>query len=182
MKDLRKDFKYTENQLKMPEGHLERFQMKLGPEPDKSAGQSLWIQRIAAVLILGILISTYWFPNASPISNTSTIADETVDLNDISPELGNLETFFKTSINYELATLEYGNYEDVAFSYLDELEKIEKDYKKLSKDLQTHGYNKLIIDAMIENLQLRLELLQNLKLKLNELKTLNHEKDQTYQL
>ncbi|NEV94084.1 hypothetical protein G3567_07985 [Psychroflexus sp. YR1-1] len=182
MKDLRKDFNYTEDQLKMPEGHLEGFQRKLGPEPAGKASQSLWLQRIAAILILGILISTYWFPNASPESNTSSIADETLDLNDISPELSNLETFFKASINYELATLEYGNYEEVAFSYLEELEKIEKDYKTLSKDLQTHGYNQLIIQAMIENLQLRLELLQNLKLRLNELKTLNHEKDQTYQL
>ena len=181
MKDLRKDFKYVDEELKMPEGHFESFQKKL-KAGSYVAHTSNWIQRIAAVLILGILISIYWFQSDSTETKANSIVDETIDLNDISPELGNLETFFKASISYELATLKYGNYEDVAFSYLDELEKIENDYQKLNKDLQTKGYNELIIEAMIENLQLRLELLQNLKLKLNELKTLNHEKDQTYQL
>lgn len=181
MKDLRKDFKYTDEKLKMPEGHFESFQKKLGV---KSSGRpaSDWIQKIAAVLILGILLSTYWFQADITEASANSVVDKTIDLNDISPELGNLETFFKASISYELATLEYGNYEDVAFSYLDELEKIEEDYKQLHKDLHANGYNELIIEAMIENLQLRLELLQNLKLKLNELKTLSHEKDQTYQL
>lgn len=181
MKDLRKDFNYTEEDLKMPEGHLKSFQKKLGVEASGTR-TSDWIQRIAAILIIGILISTYWFQSDSVETPQNSIVDETQDLKDISPELGNLESYFKASINYELATLEYGNFEEVAFSYLDELEKIEKDYKKLQTDLQTNGYNELIIDAMIENLQLRLELLQNLKLKLNELKTLSHENNPTYQL
>lgn len=179
MKDLR-DFNYVEI-IKMPDGHLESFQTKLNKKT-RATSMEGWIQKFAAILIIGILISTHWIQPETSESNSNPLANETIKLNDVSPELGTLASFIQASINYELATLDYGNYEDVAFSYLDELERIENDYKELQKELKTSGFNQLIIEAMIENLQLRLELLQNLKLKLNELRTLNHEKNTQQQL
>lgn len=181
MKDLRKDFDYSDDHLKIPKGHLDRFETRLGAT-DKKLNYTKWILRIASVLVIGLLATSYWFHSDSDVEMSNSVADQTVDLNQISPELGDLEAFFKASINYELATLDYGNYEDVAFSYLEELEKIEKDYVLLQKDLQASGFNETIIESMIENLQLRLELLQNLKLKLNELKTLTHEKNKSQKL
>ncbi len=181
MKDLRKDFDYKNENIPMPEGHLTRFETRLNLANSKS-NAGVWLQKIAAVLIFGILISSFWFQSNSEVVHTTTATHEALHLNAYSAEFGNLEAFFKASISYELATLDYGNYEEVAFSYLEELEKIEKDYKLLQIELSTAGFNEAIIEAMIDNLQLRLELLQNLKLKLNELKTLSHEKDQTYQL
>jgi hypothetical protein len=181
MKDLRKDFNYEDEQLQMPEGHLARFETLLNSKKRKPVVDN-WLQSVAAVLILCILASSFWFQSETEVEKTTSVVDETIDLKDFSPQLGELEAFFKASINYELATLDYGEYENVAVSYLEELEKIEKDYTLLQQDLKDSGYNETIIEAMVENLQLRLELLQNLKLKLNELKTLHHEKNKSHQL
>jgi hypothetical protein len=62
------------------------------------------------------------------------------------------------------------------------VEKIDDEYKRLQNELAQQGFDETLIEAMIENLQLRLELLQNLKLKLTELKTLNHDSESIYQL
>jgi hypothetical protein len=63
-----------------------------------------------------------------------------------------------------------------------EVEKIDDEYKRLQDELIQQVFNETLIEAMIENLQLRLELLQNLKLKLTELKTSNHDSERIYQL
>jgi hypothetical protein len=183
MKDLRNDFNYEDEHLKMPRGHLNRFEKRLNTlnaQPKHDLG--MWLQRIAAVLIIGILVSNFWFNIDAELGSPQPETNETMDLNDFSPELGKFESYLKSSINYELATLDLNNYEDVALSYLEELKKIEKDYEALQNDLRVSGFNVTIVEAMIENLELRLELLQNLKLKLNELKTLSHENNTPQQL
>jgi len=63
-----------------------------------------------------------------------------------------------------------------------EVGKIDDEYKRLQNELAQQGFDETLIEAMIENLQLRLELLQNLKLKLTELKTLNHDSESICQL
>ena len=54
-----------------------------------------------------------------------------------------------------------------------------KEYKSLTKELNTNGVNDATIDALISNLQLRLQLLKRLKKQLNELKNLNTKQDET---
>jgi hypothetical protein len=67
-------------------------------------------------------------------------------------------------------------------SYLEELKTINKAYQELEKDLNEIGVTEEIINAMIDNLQLRLELLQNLKQKLNNLNKKQNENNQIYQI
>jgi len=48
-----------------------------------------------------------------------------------------------------------------------------KEYKLLTKELNIKGVNDDTIDALIRNLQLRLQLLQRLKKQLKQIKELN---------
>ncbi|EMY82263.1 hypothetical protein pgond44_03463 [Psychroflexus gondwanensis ACAM 44] len=180
MKDLRKDFNYENAPLQMSEGHQQLFETKLKKE-SKAVSSSETLQKIAAVLIVALVSSILWLqtpPDQIQQNETSNL----ISLGDFSPEFQKIESFYQASINYELATLETGDYDDLVNSYVLEVEKIDGEYKRLQNELAQQGFDETLIEAMIENLQLRLELLQNLKLKLTELKTLNHDSESIYQL
>lgn len=53
-----------------------------------------------------------------------------------------------------------------------ELEELDKEYQRLNTELNETGPNEQTIEAMVSNLQLRLDLLRRLKIKLNEIKNL----------
>ena len=55
------------------------------------------------------------------------------------------------------------------------LSTLDKEYKRLNAELVNVGPNDLTVNALIDNLKLRLELLLKLKNKLRELKSANNE-------
>ena len=63
--------------------------------------------------------------------------------------------------------------------YLLKIAELTKEYKSLTKELNTKGVNDATIDALIRNLQLRLQLLQRLKKQLKQLKNLNTKQNET---
>ena len=180
MKDLRKDFNYEDEPLYMSKGHQHLFKTKLR-KVSKTVSRSETLQRSAALLIVGLVSSILWF-QTTPDQIQQNEDLNSISLGNFSLEFQKIESFYQASINYELATLEAGNYEDLVNSYVLEVEKIDDEYKRLQDELIQQVFNETLIEAMIENLQLRLELLQNLKLKLTELKTLNHDSERIYQL
>lgn len=180
MKDLRKDFNYEDEPLYMSKGHQHLFKTKLR-KVSKTVSRSETFQRSAALLIVGLVSSILWF-QTTPDQIQQNENLNSISLENFYPEFQKIESFYQASINYELATLEAGDYEDLVNSYVLEVEKIDDEYKRLQDELIQQVFNETLIEAMIENLQLRLELLQNLKLKLTELKTSNHDSERIYQL
>ena len=190
MKDLRKDFDYSSSSFKMSKGHEELFKARLantfGEEPKKD--YSIYY-KMAAVFIVAVL-STVFVINktglpSEPTSPTGTevATSSKISLGDISPDLKTIEDYYLTSIKLELATLETSSdYDDMVNSYLDELKTINRAYDDLEKDLNDYGISEEIINAMIDNLQLRLELLQDLKQKLNNLNQKQNEDTPVYQI
>ncbi len=188
MKDLRKDFNYNSKSFKMSKGHEQKFKNQLdeafGAKPSKSYGM---IYKMAAVAIIAVLSTIFVLNQTQIVSDDSTkqVVSQTpkIGLGDISPELNNIENYYLTSIKLELATLETSTeFDAVVNSYLEELKNINKAYDDLETELNTVGISEEIINAMIDNLQLRLELLQDLKQKLNHLKQKQNEKNPTYQI
>jgi hypothetical protein len=180
MKDLRKDFNYEDAPLHMSEGHQQLFKTKLR-KVSKTVSRSETLQKSAALLIVGLVSSILWF-QTTPDQIQQNENLNSISLGNFYPEFQKIESFYQASINYELATLEAGDYEDLVNSYVLEVEKIDDEYKRLQDELIQQVFNETLIEAMIENLELRLELLQNLKLKLTELKTSNHDSERIYQL
>jgi len=193
-RDLRELFEKEREQksFKMREGHEDRFFAKLDEElpnnPPKKKVISLWMQ-IAASVVIAVGLSVYYFNNnggsVDPDENITvvdrenpSIEDQGISLGDLSPDLRKIETYYTTNINLQLAELadDPGN-KELVDSYMDRLAELNKEYQRLNQELNELGPNDQTINALINNLQLRLQLLQKLKSKLNQLKSSKNEQE-----
>src|SRR6056297_717527 len=193
-RDLRELFEKEreEKRFKMKEGHEERFFSKLDRElpknPPKKKVFSLWMQ-IAASVVVAVGLSFYYFnSNEGPVDSDEkvTVVDrdnpnigvQGISLGDLSPDLKKIETYYTTNINLQLSELadDPGN-KELVDSYMDRLAELNKEYQRLNEELNELGPNDQTISALINNLQLRLQLLQKLKTKLNQLKSSKNEQE-----
>jgi len=169
---------------KLERGHQKRFEQKLNKEfgSGKKRNNFLFL-KIAAILIIVIGVGFFYFNNNSQSSEVQ-IADtpskeivkpvdkkENIQLSEISPEFKKIENYYLAGINMELAKLEINEDNKLLIdSFMAELSELDKEYQRLNSDLNETGINEQTVQAMINNLQLRLELLFKLKNKLNDLK------------
>lgn len=187
MKDLRKDFTYRSSSFTMSDGHEKKFENRLNKafgKPQKTDYSMLY--KMAAVALVAVL-STVFIISVQDTAPTnldqSPVTSQSIGLGDISPELKTVEEYYLTSIKLELATLETSSaHGEMVNSYLEELKNINQAYIDLESELNQYGITEEIINAMIDNLQLRLELLHNLKQKLNHLKQKQNEENAVYQI
>mgnify|MGYP006428416103 CR=1 FL=1 len=177
MKDLRKDFNWNLEDEKIPEGHKKRFEARL----HQRKRQTPWV-KIAAVLIIALLSSIIIYQNSRFFMNDQQIAKEEqeIGLESISPELASLESYYEASIQLQIAELqESEKYQEIFDAYFLELHLLEQEYQSLKKKLMAVGAQQSIILSLIENLQLRLELIQDLEQRINELNQLENENYQS---
>lgn len=187
-RDLRKLFEKEREQKKfsMKKGHEDRFFAKLEKEmpndlPKKKVF-SLWMQ-VAASVVVAVALSFYYFisdENTSGPNGKVTVVDndhpngdvQGISLGDLSPDLKKIETYYITTINLQLAELADDPVnKDLVDSYMERLAELNTEYHRLNQELNELGPNDQTISALINNLQLRLQLLQKLKTKLNQLKS-----------
>ncbi|WP_437396833.1 hypothetical protein [Flagellimonas lutimaris] len=193
-RDLRKLFEKEREQkrFKLEEGHENRFftklEAKLPNDPPKKKVFSLWMQ-IAASVVVAVGLSFYYFNSnegAVDPDEKVTVVDRDnpnsdvrgISLGDLSPDLKKIETYYTTNINLQLSELadDPGN-KELIDSYMDRLSELNQEYHKLNQELNELGPNDQTINALINNLQLRLQLLQKLKTKLNQLKSSKNEQE-----
>ena len=85
-----------------------------------------------------------------------------------------VENYYLSSINNEFAGLEKTTEnQQLLDDYLEKIGKLDDDYQRLTNELAKSGINGKTVNALITNLQLRLQLLLQLKDQLNELQTRN---------
>ncbi len=179
-KDIKKLFEnYNEGEANLSPNHRKEFENKLFQElhSEKKPWISYKWLSIAASLILLMSVAIRFLPSKdTPIINSSkkNTNTNTISLGSISPDLKTIETYYINSINLELSELEItDDNKELLDSYITKLGELTKEYKSLTEELNTKGVNDETIDALISNLQLRLQLLKRLKKKLNTLKQLN---------
>jgi hypothetical protein len=184
--DLRELFKKEkETRYNLKEGHEQRFEQLLDNSfPSKKRSSFLFLKIAASVLVLlSVGIFAYrQFGNKESIkevivdkSNNSQ-EQQGISLGDLSPDLKKVENYYVANINLELSQLEISR-ENKALvdSFMERLAELNEEYEKLNVELNEIGPNDQTITALIKNLQLRLQLLQKLKSKLNELKLSENE-------
>ncbi|MFC4690199.1 hypothetical protein ACFO5T_07135 [Dokdonia genika] len=174
-------------QEQLREGHLSRFEQLLEermPEEQKSSkpkgGIFLWM-KIAAVLIVAGAIVMMVYNNAfakaedAPIvqstpENTETVEPEIL-LSAISPEFKKVEDYYLASVNLEIARLEItDDNKELIDAFMKQLSDLDAEYKSLNREITESGVSEEMVNAMIENLKLRVELMIKLKAKLKEMK------------
>ncbi|MFC4094345.1 hypothetical protein [Euzebyella saccharophila] len=171
---------------KMKIGHEKRFVDRLEKEFPSSSTKMVAIWAIAASVL--ILLGIFLFINDPSIENSNKPAivntdkehpeqDTSIKLGDLSPDLKKIEDYYVANINLELAKLPVSKEnEELIEGYMAQLEELNNEYTALSEELNLYGPNDQTITAMIQNLQLRLELLRNLKEELNKI---NKSKNET---
>ncbi|TXN35110.1 hypothetical protein FVB32_10990 [Flagellimonas hymeniacidonis] len=176
----------------LKKGHESRFLNRLDGEFPKELNKKenktfFWLGIAASVLVM-FGLGLYFFSN--PSKNDTNRNNQVVDtdstgartqnfsLGDLSPDLKKIESYYVTNINLELSGIEFtGDNKAIVDGYMETLADLDKEYNKLNVELNKIGPNDQTISALIKNLQLRLQLLQKLKTKLNQLKSSKNEQE-----
>ena len=185
--DLRKMMKNArEEEARLPAGHEDRFAAKLAKEfgQETIKSKTPWLQwAIAAMLVVGLGIFGWNAIDTPGVEGVQMAdveelveVDSHVTMADISPELKQIENFYKTNINMQLASLEFSEEnQELVDGYMQRLGDLDNAYKQLSAEMAEVGPTEATLTAQIDNLKFRLELLFKLKEKLKELKNQNNE-------
>jgi hypothetical protein len=189
--DLRELFKKDSEEQKheFRKGHETRLLDRLEEELPQKKKPSFYLLKIAASLVFIISLGYFVFDQYTqedPIKvavvekgNEVETSNE-ISLGDLSPNFKKVENYYVANINLALSKLEVSeDNKDLTDSFMLQLSDLNTEYKKLNTELNQLGPNDQTITALIENLQLRLQLLQKLKKKLNELNTSKNEQIET---
>ena len=173
--DIKKLLKQEVIKKDMPKGHELRFIEKLDANIPKNHSSIPSWRNIAAsiILLLGVSYGSYNYftetNSSNDIENTSVVVTKT--LSDVSPNLKKVEEYYLASINLELSKMKYTSETKALFEdYLKRLDDLNKEYERLNIELTESGPNEFTINALIDNLKFRLNLLYRLK---DQLKNLN---------
>jgi hypothetical protein len=163
---------------KMPINHQDRFLKKLDVAlPKQKASTFSWMKIAASVIVLlGLSLGVYKYFQPQAIDTPdNVVANNTIEtktLGDISPGLKKVEDYYLASINLELSKMKYTPETKELFDgYLEQLDELDMEYQKLSLELTASGPSELTVNALIDNLKLRLNLLYRLRTQLKEFST-----------
>ncbi|WP_103070762.1 hypothetical protein [Aquimarina sediminis] len=187
---LKQDKRIPSEQIN--EGHQQRFMSRLEKELPKRNRSSTynWLKIAASVVVIfSVSLLTYNQFDSNKVEGTevvnvdNTVKNSTVLLNkqssplaEISPQYETYENNMLTSIKVQLSkiTIDDTNRELVE-GFMARLDNLDKEYQRLNKELIDVGPNVQSVEAMMENLKIRLSLLNRLKNRLKELESIENE-------
>lgn len=152
-------------------GHQQRFLEKLGAEDlkvikDSSRTFKLWKPLLAVAVSIILCLSLIGVLTQQP---------ETTGLASVSPEMSKTQDFFTSTIETELKKLNNERTPETQIiidDALKQLKILENNYESLKKDLTVSGDDKRVIYAMISNFQNRIDVLQNVMERIDDVKQL----------
>lgn len=165
---------FSENDFDFQEphaGHLDRFERKLNQKKQPTQTSWKWLSVAASI----VLLIGFWFGNSHQ--------RQQIDLADISPKMEEVQNYFISTIKQELVSVESNRSletEAVIEEALESLEKLEESYAFFILELSKKGNENKIIQAMIENYQQRLEILENVLMQIKLIKTLQTVNDEIF--
>jgi len=180
LRDLFKDNQIKSN-IAMSEGHKARFLEKLDRELPQETGSKhvkLWGIAASVIVLLGLSYGALQFGSqVGPEQPEEMGAPGVSTLGDVSPELKKVEDFYLASINLQLSKIELTlDNKELFDGYLTKLEELNTEYQILNLELTENGPNALTVDALINNLKLRLNLLIRLQDQIKALEEAPSEK------
>jgi hypothetical protein len=179
-------------------GHQKRFEDRLEKDfPKEEKRNSFFFLKIAAVLIVALGVGFFFlnsegnnFHNEPSVTDTPTETSEEKEdklkptednfqLSKVSPEFKKIEDYYMASLNIELSKINITPQNKALIdSFMNQMSELDKEYQRLNTEIKETGPNEQTLEAMIANLQLRLDLLYKLK---NKLKEINQSKDKEYE-
>ena len=186
--DIRKMMRdYKPETPKLSEGHEARFEARLDTAFEKPARNTFFWLKIAAVVLALVAVGSFAYYSITgdrgndgftEVDNTQNVLtpENVITLGDLSPDLKKIESYYTTGIDVQLASLQVtDDNKELVDGYMQRLGELDAEYQILNNELNEVGPSEATITALVDNLQLRLELLFKLKNKLQELKNQNNE-------
>ncbi|HLT52044.1 MAG TPA: hypothetical protein VKZ93_08795 [Arenibacter sp.] len=177
--ELFRDLHGTFNTEEPAEGHSHRFLAKLesatsstGTASTKNKKSLGWPLSIAASLLLLCTLAITYLDLAPTTEQQIT---------QISPEISNTGNYFGSLIRERVKEMQNESTpatEKMIADTMIQLRTLDDDYKKMEQDLLNGGNSKLILSAMINNFQMRIDLLNDILERIEEIKTLKKYQDE----
>lgn len=181
--DIRKLLKNKkEEEVALSKNHRVTFQKLVQTKLHQNTSKNKKLVKILSIaasvaILLSVCSMLHFRTSKEEIPENSP--SKKITLGTISPEFNTLETYYVNSINLEISEIEIDNSnKELIDGYLLKIAELMNEYTLLTKELNTKGVNNATIDALIRNLQLRLELLQQLKKQLSQFKNVNKKNDE----
>ncbi len=174
----------TENSsVQMSEGHEAKFMELLDerlPQGKKSSDFRFLNIAASVIVLLGLSYGAMtFFSNPKDDPQPTEVANELKTMGDISPDLKKVEDYYLASINLELSKVQLTPANKELFDgYIERLKELNDEYDNLTIELNENGPNQVTLDALIDNLKFRLNLVMRLKEKLTEFNDSNFEEEQ----
>ncbi|MBQ4820339.1 hypothetical protein [Aquimarina sp. MMG016] len=174
------------------EGHQQRFMDRLEKElPKQKRGFDYsWI-RIAASVVVILSVSFMAFnqfgndkgttevvnSTESPVKNSTVVlTKQSSSVAEIYPDYEQVENTVFTTVKFYLSQIKIDDTNrELVESFMKRLENLDKEYQRLNEEFLKVGPNMQSIEAMKENLTMRLTLLTRLQEKLKELEKIENE-------
>lgn len=187
---------------KPPKGHQKRFEARLEKafpqeEQESTSNRNFFFLKIAAVLIVVLGVGFFYLNREAeftgpqvtdaPVEVEAEASEELpvtkeYQLSDESPEFKKIENFYLASLNIELAKLEVNDSNKALVdSFMRQLAGLDEEYKRLNAEINETGLSESSVEALISNLQLRLELLYKLKNKIKDINRSKIKENENYQ-
>jgi hypothetical protein len=170
------------NDIEPPEGHFERFEAKLNAQHKKKKIPFNVVLKIAAAIIFVLLVSNQAYLYFSPDGQKSLFSsrnNSAVTLASVSPKYGEVEFYFTNAINVGLDQWNELNKEGLVSEeeqkLMDaELAEFEERFKDIQIDLAANPNDKRVINAMLEYYRAKLNVINMIVTKLEEVKQKNN--------
>ncbi|MGI9550588.1 MAG: DUF4179 domain-containing protein [Aurantibacter sp.] len=161
------------------QGHELRFMEKLNRESkvvDLHRKKTSWWKPLSIAASVVVLIAA----GIGLFNNTLTTEEQVAE---ISPEVANTQFYFASLIEEQVKQMENESTPEtqkIISDTMEQLKRLETNYKSMENDLLNGGNSKLILSAMITNFQTRIGLLEEVMNKIESIKTLNDYDDENY--
>ncbi|MBT8282406.1 MAG: hypothetical protein KJO86_01605 [Muriicola sp.] len=159
-------------------GHQDRFLEKLQAQNARKPGGVSWWKPLAIAASVALLFGVFI---GSLYQNPS--AEET--LAEMGPEVSNTELYFAAVIEEQLTLLQQQDSPEAKIliaDAMDQLAFLEEDYSQMRTDLLEGGDYKIILSAMVQNFQMRIDLLEDVMQKVESVKNLKEQNDENFTL
>ncbi|MDO6472676.1 hypothetical protein [Maribacter sp. 1_MG-2023] len=161
-------------------GHQQRFLEKLNQSKGVATlapkKKSPWMLFLSVAASIAILLSVGIFQ----LNTTSSIGDQVAD---ISPEASKTQFYFANLIEQQINELnseKSPETERIINDTMTQLKKLQLNYTKMEQDLLNGGNSKLILSAMITNFQTRIDLLNEVMIQIENIKSIKKSNDENY--
>lgn len=173
--DIRDVFKNDDASRKaLPDHHRQEFYEKLkASRPRRTSNLNTnYLFKVAAIVVLFVAFAVIMF------KTTDTVTNKIVEETPIETQIDALEKQYLASIDKEWQSfISIADDENLVKRYRNKLDDLDNDYKEISKQFKTDTNNILVIEALVENLQMRLQLLKDIQEHIKSL----HQKNEHYE-